>query len=63
MGHDKYLALPPAREEKQPRFLTEPEYKRLIETVRFQVWDAALRVRATTTTDRGSSTLRPNGAW
>ena len=34
--------VPPAREEKQPRFLTEPEYKRLMETVRFQVRDAAL---------------------
>jgi integrase len=32
----------PAREEKQPRFLTEPEYKRLLETVRFQVRNAAL---------------------
>jgi hypothetical protein len=41
MGHDKYLALPPAREE-QPRFLTEPEYKRHMETVPFQVRDAAL---------------------
>ena len=34
--------VPPAREEKEPRFLTEPEYKRLMETVRFQVRDAAL---------------------
>jgi integrase len=42
MRHDTYLALPPAREEKQPRFLTESEYKRLMETVRFQVRDAAL---------------------
>ena len=42
MGHDRYLALPPAREEKQPRFLTEPEYKRHMEAVPFQVRDAAL---------------------
>src|SRR2546423_8393464 len=34
--------VPPAREEKEPRFLTEPEYKRLMETVRFAVRDAAL---------------------
>jgi hypothetical protein len=42
MGHDRYLALPPACEEKQPRFLTEPEYKWFMETGRFQVRDAAL---------------------
>ena len=62
MGHDKYLALPPAREEKQPGFLTEPEYKRLMETVRFQVRDAArieillqTGVRRTVKTRRGTT--------
>lgn len=33
---------PPAREEREPRFLTELEYTRLMETVRFGVRDAAL---------------------
>jgi integrase/recombinase XerC len=32
----------PAREEKQPRFMTEPGYERQMEAVRFQMRDAVL---------------------
>lgn len=34
--------IPPMREEDQPRTLTEAEYKRLLDTVRFETRDAAI---------------------